>query len=164
MELCVPIYLSSQKVKVLVLIDSSAGGVFIDSSFICQMWFKVNDLLTKIVVYNMDRTSNRNGSITQEVEASLEIQGRQMKERFLVTALGKQQVILVYLWLEKANPKINWKKKEFSWWDDEEKQVNIYVMIRKILERGVYEETSDLVVISFLGWEQHELTDKWISD
>ena len=44
MELCVPIYLSSQKVKVLVLIDSSAGGVFIDSSFIRQMGFKVNDL------------------------------------------------------------------------------------------------------------------------
>jgi len=73
-----------------------------------------------------------------------------MKERFLVTALGKQQVILGYPWLEKANPKINWKKKEFSWWDDEEKQVNIYAMIREILERDVYEETSDLV-ISFLG-------------
>jgi len=86
-----------------------------------------------------------------------------MKERFLVTALGKQQVILGYPWLEKANPKINWKKKEFSWWDDEEEQVNIYTMIREILERDVYEETPDLV-ISFLGQEQHELTDKWISD
>jgi len=86
-----------------------------------------------------------------------------MKERFLVTALGKQQVILGYPWLEKANPKINWKKKEFSWCDDEEEQVNIYTMIREILERDVYEETSDLV-ISFLGREQYELTDKWISD
>jgi len=86
-----------------------------------------------------------------------------MKERFLVTALGKQQVILGYPWLEKANPKINWKKKGFSWWDDEEEQVNIYTMIREILERDVYEETPDLV-ISFLGREQHELTDKWISD
>jgi len=76
MELCVPIYLSGRKVEVLVLIDSGAGGVFIDSSFICQMGFKVNDLLTKIDVYNIDGTLNRNGSITQEVEASLEIQGR----------------------------------------------------------------------------------------
>jgi len=123
------------------------------------MGFKVNDLLTKIDVYNVDGTLNRNGSITQEVEASLEIQGRRMKERFLVTALGKQKVILGYPWLEKANPKINWKKKEFSWWNDEEKQVNIYAMICEILKRDVYEETSDLV-ISFIGREQRELTDK----
>jgi len=39
------------------------------------MGFKVNDILTKIDVYNVDGTLNRNGSITQEVEASLEIQG-----------------------------------------------------------------------------------------
>ena len=37
------------------------------------------------------------------------------------------------------------------------------MMIRELLECDVYEETSDLV-ISYLGREQHELTDKWISD
>ena len=86
-----------------------------------------------------------------------------MKERFLVTALEKQQIIFGYLWLEKADPKINWKKKEFSWWDDGEEKVNIYVVICKILECNIYEATSDLV-ISFLGWEQHKSTDKWISE
>jgi len=39
MELCVPIYLSGRKVEVLVLIDSGAGGVFIDSSIIRQMGY-----------------------------------------------------------------------------------------------------------------------------
>jgi len=58
MELCVPIYLSSRKVEVLVLIDCGAGGVFIDSSFIRQMGFKVNELLTKINVYNVDGMLN----------------------------------------------------------------------------------------------------------
>jgi len=86
-----------------------------------------------------------------------------MKERFLVTALEKQQIIFGHLWLEKANPKINWKKKEFSWWDDGEEKVNIHVVICKILECDIYKATSDLV-ISFLGQEQHKLTDKWISE
>jgi len=53
-----------------------------------------------------------------------------MKERFLVTALGTQQVILGYSWLEKVNPKINWKKKTFSWWDDDkDDQPNIYALL-----------------------------------
>ena len=129
MEICVTLVLSGRKVKVLVLIDSGAGGVFIDSGFVKEFGIVVNDLLTKIDVYNVDGTLNQNGSITQEVEASLEIQGRKTRERFLVTALGTQRIILGYPWLEKANPKINWRKKEFSWWDDDEEHVNIYTLL-----------------------------------
>jgi len=61
------------KVEVLVLINSCAGGVFIDLEFIRKLGIHVNDLLTKIDVYNIDGTLNQNGSITQEIEASLEI-------------------------------------------------------------------------------------------
>jgi len=32
----------------------------------------LNNILTEIDVYNVDRTLNRNGSITQEVEANLD--------------------------------------------------------------------------------------------
>jgi len=39
--------------------------------------------------------------------------------RFLETALGKQLVILGYPWLVNANPKINWRKREFSWWEED---------------------------------------------
>ena len=75
MEICVTLVLSGQKVEVLVLIDSGAGGVFIDSGFVKEFGIVVDDLLTKIDVYNVDGMLNQNGSITQEVEASLEIQG-----------------------------------------------------------------------------------------
>ena len=129
MEICVTLVLSGRKVEVLVLIDSGAGGVFIDSGFVKEFGIVVDDLLTKIDVYNVDGTLNQNGSITHEVEASLKIQGRKTRERFLVTALGTQRIILGYPWLKKANPKINWRKKEFSWWDDDEEHVNIYTLL-----------------------------------
>jgi len=53
-------------------------------------------LLKGIEVYNVDGTLNLNGSITEQVETSLELNGRHMKEGFLVTALGTQRVILGY--------------------------------------------------------------------
>src|SRR5438270_10431431 len=96
MEMCVTLVLSGRKVEVLILIDSGVGGVFVDSGFVREFGIKVDDLITKIDVYNVDGTLNQNGSITQEVEASLKIQGRKMKERFLVTALGMQRIILGY--------------------------------------------------------------------
>ncbi len=129
MEICVTLVLSGQKVEVLVLIDSGVGGVFINLGFVKEFGIKVDNLLTKIDIYNVDGTLNQEGLIMQEVEASLEIQGQKTRERFLVTALGTQWIILGYLWLEKANPKINWKKKEFSWWNDDGEHVNIYTLL-----------------------------------
>jgi len=124
--------------------------------------FTKKKLLKGIEVYNVNGTLNRNGSITEQVETSLELNGRHMKERFLVTALGTQRVILGYPWLEKVKPKINWKKKTFSWWDDdEEDQPNIYALLCKVIESNVYEATKDLV-ISYLGMMQHEINDQWI--
>ena len=102
--------------------------------------------------------------ITEQVETSLELNGQHMKERFLVTALGTQWVILGYPWLEKVNPKINWKKKTFSWWDDdEEDQLNIYALLREVIESDVYKATEDLVV-SYLSMTQHEINDQWIPE
>ena len=75
MEICVTLVLSGRKVEVLILIDSGAGGVFIDSGFVKEFGIVVDNLLTKINVYNVDGTLNQDGLIMQEVEASLEIQG-----------------------------------------------------------------------------------------
>ncbi len=88
MEICVTLVLSGQKVEVLILIDSGVGGVFIDLGFVREFGIKVDNLLTKIDIYNVDGTLNQEGLIMQEVEASLKIQGQKTKERFLVTALG----------------------------------------------------------------------------
>jgi len=52
-----------------------------------------------------------------------------MFERFLVTVLATQQIILGYPWLERTNPKINWRKKNYSWWEEDKDQPNIYALI-----------------------------------
>jgi len=55
---------------------------------------------------------NQNGSIMKKVIAGLELKGKYMEEEFLVTALDRQRIINT--WLKQANPKINWKKKQFT--------------------------------------------------
>ena len=129
MEVIVILYVSGLKVKAPALIDSGAAGVFIDEDFIKKLDLLTELLPVNIEVYNVDGTVNRNGLITKKVVADLELKGKRLEEEFLVTALGRQRIILGYPWLERANPKINWMKKEFSWWDEGPNRINIYTLI-----------------------------------
>jgi len=121
----------------------------------------------RITVYNVDGTESQDGSIDKKVTADLNVKGRRMKIQFLVTALGLQRVILGYPWLVNANPKINWKKREFSWWDTILK-VNIYEVVLKIqdqIEQEIHETDNDLVIAFIQGInETDEEIDGWIQE
>ena len=163
MEVIVILYVSGRRVKVPALIDSGAAGVFIDKDFVKKLDLLTESLPVNIEVYNVDGTVNRNGSITKKVVADLELKGKRLKEEFLVTALGRQRIILGYPWLKQANPKINWMKKEFSWWDEGPNRINIYTLIQEAIEGDVYETMEDLV-ISYLHSEIREIDDAWIKE
>ena len=163
MEVIVILYVSSRKVEVPTLIDSGAARVFIDNDFVKKLDLLTESLPVNIEVYNMDGTINRNGSIMKKVVADLELKGKCLKEEFLVTALGRQRIILGYPWLKQANPKINWMKKEFSWWDEGPNRINIYTLVREAIEGDVYETAQDLV-ISYLRSEIREIDDAWIKE
>ena len=47
--------------------------------------------------------------------------GRNMTEWFLVSALGSRKMILGLPWLEKHNPIVNWKEKTLEFRDSDEK-------------------------------------------
>ena len=100
MEVIVILYVSGRKVKVPALIDSGAAGVFIDEDFVKKLDLLTESLPVNIEVYNVDGTINQNGSITKKVVADLELKGKRLEEEFLVTALGRQRIILGYPWLE----------------------------------------------------------------
>ena len=121
----------------------------------------------RITVYNVDGTENQDGLIDKKVTADLDVKGRRNKTRFLVTALESQRVILGYPWLVYANPKINWKKREFSWWDTIPK-VNIYEVVLKIqdqIEQEVHETDNDLVIAFLRGInETDNEIDEWIQE
>ncbi|KAF8236841.1 hypothetical protein L208DRAFT_1522789 [Tricholoma matsutake] len=81
------------------LLDSGAGGVFIDSKFIEQEGIRTYPLGHTIQATNVDGTLNRWGTITRYVKGKLHINGRSCPMEYLVAGLGKESVILGLSWL-----------------------------------------------------------------
>jgi hypothetical protein len=103
----VPINIGLSKQTVKTLIDSGAGGMFIDQNFAKN--FEINYLNESVKAYNVDRTENKWGTINAHVNLKFKLGDQKFNERFYVTGLGKQRIILGFSWLHKYNPII--KKK-----------------------------------------------------
>ena len=105
----------SKSVETLALIDSRAGGKFINQKYAEQLGLSIQPLRKPIMARNIDGTLNKSGTITLCVDISVEIDGRTMDLQLLVTGLGSQRIILGFPWLNKHNPDIDWKTGEFKW-------------------------------------------------
>jgi hypothetical protein len=62
----------------------------------------------------MDGTENKRGTINAYINLEFKLGDQKFNERFYVTGLGKQKVILEFPWLHKYNPIINCKKGEIT--------------------------------------------------
>ncbi len=89
----VPIFLcefqkNNKTVDLEALLDSGAGGLFIDKTFTKRNNFTLHELPEPLNAYNVDGTLNKKGTITSYVEADLKI-GEWIKQTHLyVTGLG----------------------------------------------------------------------------
>ena len=104
---------AGKTVKFKALVDSGAGGKFIDQNFTQQ--FTIKKLETPLKAYNVDGTENKKGTIRHYVDLSFTMGQKKCEERLLVTGLGKQKIILGFPWLNKHNPDINWKTGWMEW-------------------------------------------------
>ena len=116
-ENCFDVDLSytDQIVETLALIDSGAGGKFIDQNYVRKLGAKVQKLEQPLIARNVDGTRNKKGEITSFVNLDLVINGRTKQTRLLITGLGKQKIILGFPWLREQNPDINWQTGKFKW-------------------------------------------------
>jgi Retroviral aspartyl protease len=108
----VPINIGSSKQNIKTLIDSGTGELFIDQNFAKN--FEINYLEKPVKAYNVDGTENKRGTINAYVNLEFKLGDRKFNERFYVTGLGKQRIILGFPWLHKYNPIIDWKKGEIT--------------------------------------------------
>jgi hypothetical protein len=107
----------SSKVETHALLDSGAGGVFIDRDYQQNLGIPTHRLERPIIVHNVDGTLNKKGFITEYVKLNLNVNGRTGPMIAHVTGLGKQNVILGYPWLQDWNPDVNWKMGSLKWRD-----------------------------------------------
>jgi hypothetical protein len=76
--------------------------------------FDINYLDKPVKAYNVDGTENKRGTINTYVNLEFSLGKPKFKERFYVTGLGKQRIILGFPWLHKYNLIIDWKKGEVT--------------------------------------------------
>ena len=75
-KLSIPIQISGSEVKnieTLGLIDSGAGGKFIDQNYARAAGFKLCKPETPLQAYNMDGTENKRGTVKTYINLDLEI-------------------------------------------------------------------------------------------
>ena len=130
-----------QNIETLALIDSGAGGKFINQNFSRKEKFEMKDLENPLVVYNINGTLNKMGTIRKYVNLPMIINGRKTTERLLITGLGKLRIILGFPWLNKQNPVIDWKLGMVSF--PEKRKINWKWIIRSKSPKASLEEEVD---------------------
>jgi hypothetical protein len=97
------------------LVDSGAEGIFMDQNYARKHELTLMKLENPITARNVDGTENKQGTIRYYTDLDITVNGKLGTERFLITGLGNQKVILGLPWLQKHNPEIDWKKGTLTW-------------------------------------------------
>jgi gag-polyprotein putative aspartyl protease len=100
------------------LLDSGAGGTFMNQDFAERNKLELLPIEQPILVKNVDGMPNNKGMISQFARTRLQINGEEFQEEFLITGLGKESIILGLPWLRRTNPDINWEDGTFHFLKD----------------------------------------------
>jgi len=99
---------ANKQFEMNALIDSGAGGTFIDKKFTEQNGITLIPIEKKIQIFNADGTENNSGTIENCIWLKIQMGKKKISTRFLVTELEKDKMILGLPWLKQYNPKIDW--------------------------------------------------------
>jgi Retroviral aspartyl protease len=99
-----------KSLPICVLIDSGASGTFISQQFVIEHELMTHRLEEPIPVRNADGSISRGGSIEEFCDIIISTPPS-FRERLNleVVALGQFDVILGFPWLQRHNPKVDWK-------------------------------------------------------
>jgi Retroviral aspartyl protease len=136
------------------LIDSGAGGIFMDQNYTRKHGFNLTKLEYPITARNVDGTENKQGTIRYYTDLDIQVNGKTNTERFLITGLGNQKIILGLPWLQQHNPEINWKEGTLQWRTTTMEEV---LDEEEHLNRPI--NASDKVLLEYFGMEN----ELWIN-
>jgi Retroviral aspartyl protease len=109
-------------IEATALLDTGAGGKFIDQNLVRNQKIETKELKYPIEVFNVDGTPNKQGTIMKYTWLDLTINRQMQTHNLLVTGLGKQKIILGYPWFKQTNPDINWKECTLTWQTEQDKR------------------------------------------
>jgi len=108
-EILFTIHSNKGKAEEKALVDSGATGNFIDYSMVKRLSLGTKKLDKQRTVANIDGTLNRSGTITWYCKLLVSQGGKQKRENFFITSIGRNRWIFGYPWLYDFKPMVNWK-------------------------------------------------------
>jgi len=109
-NLSIPVHTAHATVEQTALLDSGATENFISFCTWRQLGIRQQELNKPITVHNVDGTENKRGKIRHYCWLRVLYNGEQKLQRFFLTSLGKDRMILGYPFLGEFNPQINWSE------------------------------------------------------
>jgi hypothetical protein len=103
---------TAERKSVQALVDCGATGSFIDRDFMRNNQINTRKLSQPIAVYNVDGSPNEAGEISEVINIILCYRNHSERSLLAVTGLGRQKLLLGYMWLKEHNPEIDWKTRE----------------------------------------------------
>jgi hypothetical protein len=100
---------NQRKYGIRALVDSGATSLFIDREYVKSNQIPTRKLSQVVPVYNVDRSPNQDGAISEVADLLLRYNGHSERALFCVTGLGKQNLILRHTWLKDHNPEVDWR-------------------------------------------------------
>ena len=110
MKVPITIKTSYNTAKVPSLVDSGATDNFIHPRTIRQLRLGMSLLDKPKKLFNVNDTQNKARSVTRYVDLSVTTNQRERQMRFLVSDIGRESLILGYLWLAAFEPRFKWKE------------------------------------------------------
>jgi hypothetical protein len=89
----------NEPIETRPLVNSGAGRTFMDQNYARKHGFNLTKLEYLITARNVNRNENKQETIRYYTNLDLQINGKTNTERFLITGLGNQKIILGLPWL-----------------------------------------------------------------
>jgi len=103
---------TSEVHSIKVLLDFRATGNFIDQDFVRTKGINTWSISHPIPVYNVNGSPNKTSQISEVVDVVLHYKTHSERTLLAVSSLGRQNMILGYIWLKDHNLEVNWQTGE----------------------------------------------------
>jgi predicted aspartyl protease len=91
------------------LVDSGATDNFMHPNFAKRMGLGMKALPNPKKIFNIDNTTNKSGMITHYLNLNVVTKGIHKEMRFLITDIGREEILLGYPWLATFEPRFDWR-------------------------------------------------------
>jgi hypothetical protein len=109
MQVPVSIHAHYNMADIKALVDSGATDNFMNPAFAKRMGIGLRTLDKPKNIFNIDNSTNRAGQITHYTTLAVTTAGTTKELRFLITDIGREDVLLGYPWLATYEPRFSWK-------------------------------------------------------